>query len=597
MAPYVRTNEDNEQSAHAMLLLYIPWPKEGEVNLFRGESSATLAFGKLKAANELPLHVLTQIEAFKTSDAILNDIGEVPYGEDDDRMEDNEAIAEAVAENSDADSNSETGSNATYEDEDNGGLATTTTDTTPMEVLTNSTTTGTTSCVGAEVITERQSLYYRAFVDNAIATFMNNLMRENCTTNVHLAESVGTNDHTNGTSNSNSDNNNNTTTTTTTTTNTSSGGKVPVNNEQEREIELRKREDRMTPDQRKAYDELLEYILGKRQNVSKTVIQFISGGAGVGKSEYIKCLIERVPLHYGKQPGLYGSVIIMGPTGSSAHHIGGFTWQSLLGKAYEATTLNQNQFMSQERAEEIYKRIKGVKLIIIDEVSMVGLEALHEISRRVCEAICTSIADRTERMRVNNKPFAGITTILCGDLYQLGCIKATPIYATGDLNTAATAGRKIWRSITMFHDFRTSTRFAQKKHNTKSILETFLNGARIGAPNPQHLSTINTQICINYEDAYRKCNKRAVWLASTHKEVDEINRFMYNKLKASGALCMDILAKHTRNNCPNDHMTKAEREKYYSKKIDKAPVLIRLAIGSRVKITDNIGSPIGTYII
>jgi len=60
---------------------------------------------------------------------------------------------------------------------------------------------------------------------------------------------------------------------------------------------------------------------------------------------------------------------------------------------------------------------------------------------------------------------------------------------------------------------------------------------------------------------------------------------------------MDILAKHTRNNCPNDHMTVKERAKYYSKKLEKAPVLIRLAIGSRVKITENVGSPIGKYIL
>jgi len=538
MAPYIRTNEDEEASAHAMLLLYVPWPKEGETNLFRGEPSAVLAFAKLKAEKQLPLHVLTQIEAFKRSDEILNDIGDVAYTGHEELMgdDDNNAMAEAAKEFSDVDSDSETENDLPDMNEDH---------TEPATIIAPAATTDTpntnsTMDTAVEIITDRLSTYYKDFVDNQLAAFMNEMMHQNSTSNVRLAESMETE------GNSTPSPPETATTTSSTadqryaeTSNTT--GKVPLNNEEQRKKELRVRVDRMTPDQRQAYDELLEYILGKRQSLSATVIQFISGGAGVGKSEYIKCLIETVRLYYGKQPGLYGSVIIMGPTGSSAHNIGGFTWQSLLGKGFDATMKNQNQknqsqFLSQEKAEQIYKRIKGVKLIIIDEVSMVGLEALHEISQRICEAICTSIVDRTERTKISKKPFAGITTVLYGDLYQLGCIKATPIYATGDLNTAASAGRKIWRSITMFHDFRTSTRFAKQKDttnvgNTKPLLESFLNGARVGNPTQYYLNAMNTQICINYEDAYRRCNKKAVWLASTHKEVDEINRFMYGKLK------------------------------------------------------------------
>lgn len=261
----------------------------------------------------------------------------------------------------------------------------------------------------------------------------------------------------------------------------------------------------------------------------------------------------------------------------------------------ETSTRNQTHFLSQEKAQEVYNRIKGVKLIIIDEISMVGLESLHEISTRFCEAICTSIADPKERERVRKQPFGGIPVVLCGDLYQLGCIKATPIYATGELSTAAAAGRKIWCSINSYHDFRTSTRFKQQSADKKSVLESFLNGARVGAPTQYYINAVNTQLCYNYEDAYRKCNTKSVWLASTHKEVQFVNNFMYAKLRSSGQFCMDVLAEHTRNHCPNDHMTRQERERLYAKKIEKAPILLRLAVGSRVKITDNLASPIGTY--
>jgi len=290
MAPYIRTNEDDESSAHAMLLLYVPWPKEGEENLLRGEPSAVLTFAKLKAENQLPLHVLTQIEAFKKSDEILNNIGDVAYAEDEELMDDidNDAMAEATKEFSDADSDYGTDNDLPYVDEDHEEPITTPTPTATIDAVDNN---FITDAAAVQIISDRLSTYYKDFVDNQLATFMNELMHQNSTSNVRLTETADTENTTTLPSTSSSS-----------TSSTADHGnaetnnrtaKVPLNNEEERKKALRIREDRMTPDQRQAYDELLEYILGKRKSLSATVIQFISGGAGVGKSEYILCLIEQ----------------------------------------------------------------------------------------------------------------------------------------------------------------------------------------------------------------------------------------------------------------------------------------------------------------
>jgi len=58
MSPYIRTNADDENSAHAMLLVYVPWPLEGESNLLRGCETAVEAFATLRKAEQLPLHLL-----------------------------------------------------------------------------------------------------------------------------------------------------------------------------------------------------------------------------------------------------------------------------------------------------------------------------------------------------------------------------------------------------------------------------------------------------------------------------------------------------------------------------------------------------------
>lgn len=563
MAPYIRTNEEDEESTHAMLLLYVPWPKEGEENLFRGEASAIEAFAKLKSLGELPTYVLTQIASCKKSEDILNDLGDIVYSKDDNLSEaDGDDENDSGMESDDDDYGSNVAGEGGLLEDCNGFNGDKIVMDEPDANEDAMDTSSKYAREGVEVISTKQHAFYRQYINNQINAFFNQYMEENSVSDTTTRSSSSNNSHTQ---------------------------KIPMDNEEERTAALNERRARMTPDQRHAFDTIWPYI---RDNIY--ILQYIAGGAGVGKSEVIKCIIEATRLYYGKQLGKYGSVLIMGPTGSAAHNIGGFTWQSVLGKGREKTKQNQYAFLTQQKAEEIYSHIKGVKLIIIDEISMVSLESLHEISRRICEVMCTSIADPRERARINNRPFAGIPTILCGDLYQLSCVGGTPIYADSNLNIAAAAGRKIWKSIHLYHNFTISTRFARDSDAEIPPLESFLRGARTGNPVIRYIHMLNTQICINYEDACKKCHDKAVWLCSTHAEKDPINRFMFDKLKGKGAFNMDILAKHTRNDCPNDYMTRKEREQYYAKTgKDRAPVLLRLAIGSRVKITENLGTSIG----
>lgn len=438
MAPYIRTNEDDEESAYAMLLLYVPWPREGEEYLLRGEASAVAAFQVLKTANKLPMHVLTQIDTFKKSEDILNDMGDAVYAGQEIES-DNEEV-----EHSGDDDGSISGDSQCEEGDIMGELEDSMRDITvahsgessidcavgddgelmqPESLLNESN-----DVKDVAIINRAQCMYFTQYIKEQIAICLTKYMQENTTCNTQ----------------SNSLNGN--------TSNMLQGNKIPVENEAERCAEFRERRERLTIDQAGAINTIEPCIKNPAQNDG--MIQYVSGGAGVGKSEYIKCSTEMTRLHYGKQPGRYGSVLILAPTGCSARNVSGYTWQSALGKGRnEKNQKDQYSFLKQQKAEEVYSHIKGVKLIIIDEISMVSLESLHEISRRICEAICTSVPDPKERSSINSKPFGGITTILCGDLYQLSCVGGTPIYSTGKLNKNAVAGQKIWRSIRSYHNF------------------------------------------------------------------------------------------------------------------------------------------------
>lgn len=571
MCPYIRTNEEEEDSAHAMLLLYVPWPEGGEENLLRGHDSAVAAFEALKNSNQLPTNVLTQIATFSKSDELLNDLGNIVHLDQNEIPDvDNDGVS---GDESDVDGmNAITNDDELSDDEKDEVNETVSSDSETSNTLqipdsnNNNSNDGT---IAVQVISKARINYMKKFVQNETATFMNKYTEENSSNDI---SSVRINDNGHN--------------------NCKNVGRIPLKDEQQRRQKLKERVNRLTTDQGRAYDAIMKFINSDDVDTMEGVIQFVTGGAGVGKSEYIHCIVEGTRLHYGKQPGLYGSVLIMGPTGGAAHNINGFTWQSVCLKGFDESSTYRRTYLTQDKAETLYKQIKGVKLIVIDEISMVSLESLYEISTRICEAICTSIADPTERKKVRNKPFAGINTILCGDLYQLSCVGGTPIYSTSPQNMCAVRGQNIWRAIKLYHNFVTSTRFAHAPDASTSPLETFLTGARVGNPSSRSMSLLNTRICLNYMDAYNKAHRNALWLCSTHAAKNPINKFMYDRLQAEGAYTMDIVAKHSRNDCPPEHMTKRERERHYAKG-GKVPVLLRLAIGSRVKITRNIATQIG----
>lgn len=602
MSPFIRTNEKEEQSAFAMLLLYIPWPKEGEENLLRGSDTAVQAFHEMKCNNQLPRHVLAQISCTEKSEELLNNIGAVVYtntngDEEVENKEDSEEGTEPDETMSDT--------NAVVVDDETGEV------TGSMEICHDTEENipvmeSSESVHDAQVIPQHMYNYYSRYIDNQKATYMNKYVEENSSTDTSMHARNSSNDD------------------------ETYKGKIPLPREQERAAALQQRVERLTVDQRTAYEAIKNHIMNGSDFEKEPILQFITGGAGVGKSEVLSCIIEMTRLHFGKCPGLYGSVLIMGPTGAAAHHVNGFTWQSVLLKGKKDTTKkNQSKFLSQQKAETLYEHIKGVKLIVLDEISMIAAESFEEISTRFCEAICTSILDAKERAKVKSKPFAGRPTIFCGDLYQLGCVGGTPIYYTTQLTTNALKGQRIWHQIKLYNNLTISTRFRQPTSTDTSVsitsaatttnttappstntsnssstdtttfspLETFLRGARTGRPHSRYIDYLNAnQLCINYTDAYNKCNPKAIWLTSTNKEKDPINQFMYERLKEQGNYTMDVVALHTRNNCPNEHLTRKEKETYYAISTEKtAPVVLHLAIGTRVKIKENLGTQIGEY--
>ncbi len=126
---------------------------------------------------------------------------------------------------------------------------------------------------------------------------------------------------------------------------------------------------------------------------------FLTGAAGTGKTyvlnEYVRWLREHAI-----------SVGITASTGIAATHLGGMTihsWSGIGIKDYlsewDLDALTQKQYLA--------KRIERVKVLVIDEVSMLAPNTLDMVDQ-VCRVVKRS-----------SEPFGGMQIVLSGDFFQL----------------------------------------------------------------------------------------------------------------------------------------------------------------------------------
>ena len=65
-------------------------------------------------------------------------------------------------------------------------------------------------------------------------------------------------------------------------------------------------------------------------------------------------------------------------------------------------------------------KLSEVKIIIIDEISMVSSMLLYQVNQRLNEIFGYS----------DQLPFAGMSVIVCGDFYQLPPVRGLPLYSS-----------------------------------------------------------------------------------------------------------------------------------------------------------------------
>lgn len=157
-------------------------------------------------------------------------------------------------------------------------------------------------------------------------------------------------------------------------------------------------------------------ILAGRPVNEQKLRMILHGEGGTGKSRILECLTLLC-----KSWQRAAALMLLAPTGIAASNIGGHTLHSAISMSSRKTNgnrANAGAVQSSRSQSELVRRWASVRLVAIDEFSMLDKEMLAKVSNRMGLAKEATQAD-----------FGGLHVVLCGDISQLPPVGGQPIYA------------------------------------------------------------------------------------------------------------------------------------------------------------------------
>ena len=238
------------------------------------------------------------------------------------------------------------------------------------------------------------------------------------------------------------------------------------------------------------------------------IYDFLTGGAGVGKSVVIRALYQSLyrilNLRDGENPDDI-RILLCAYMGFAAFNISGQTICSAFHKKmYQGTNL-----LSADELNTFRIKYRHLKVVIIDEISMVGNITLSFIDTRLQQLTGTEAA------------FGGLSVIAVGDLYQLKPVKDFLICL--DLKEGASSlAMNLWKELFTMYELVDIMR--QKDDLDFAHL---LNRLRLNEMTEEDKEKLQTRIVDRDSDDYPK---DALHLLAENKFVDEHNNNILSQM-------------------------------------------------------------------
>ncbi len=270
---------------------------------------------------------------------------------------------------------------------------------------------------------------------------------------------------------------------------------------------------------------------------------YITGAAGSGKTHLLNQYIDYLKDHEV-------DIGVTASTGIAATHMGGVTIHSWTGLGVK-DVVTEYDLEALEEKQYLWKRMEKVKVLIIDEVSM-----LHHFR--------LDLVDRVLKMfKRSNDPFGGIQVVLCGDFFQL-----PPVSRYGQPESKFIYHSQAWKES----DLRIC--YLEEQHRQKDNVSTkVLNAIRANAVDNGVMDHIKQ--CFKQEKIKATGPFVEPTRLYTHNiDVDKVNDDALKTLKSAE----EVYEMHTKGN---------ETLVDILKKSCLAPEFLRLRVGAKVMFVKN----------
>lgn len=246
--------------------------------------------------------------------------------------------------------------------------------------------------------------------------------------------------------------------------------------------------------------ELLRHVISNLLSLNNCPFQiFLTGPAGCGKTFVIKLIME-IYNRFTNNDGIFNAYITCASTGKAAVAIDGTTVHTAL-----KISLSNLHQLHTEDVHQYRALFKYVKVLIIDEVSMISAQLLASIDARLKQI--------TGNFNTN---FGGLDMILIGDLRQLPPVRATPIYKQIKQRIHV----PLWQNLKFY---QLDEVMRQAKQTFASVLTKIGNGEQL---DDDDIHLIEARF-FTQEDANRR-SPHGIRLFNTNQSVNEYNNSILN---------------------------------------------------------------------
>ena len=253
------------------------------------------------------------------------------------------------------------------------------------------------------------------------------------------------------------------------------------------QLSLEEREAMLNADQRRIYDTVREHCLHQKRHEDgqcncdfQPLTMFVSGVGGTGKSfliEAVKSMVGRVWTEDNV------NVVVAAPTGLAAFNVGGLTIHRLFQLPIEHEGKTAEYWSLSKDTQKVMKtKLRHVKLIIVDEISMVSSLNLAYMHLRL------------EELFGGDQWFGCKNMMFVGDILQLQPVSGNPVFEKitkkSILNQlGCVTSVNIWRDSVVYDELTINER-----QKSDAGFAKLLDTVRRGSPTDETVSTLQTRV-------------------------------------------------------------------------------------------------------